>query len=453
MSSDAESISSKSKSDSSQEEKDKSSSKDSGDSKMNAKSLFASKFSFNLFSNNKEDEESNQKLMADKVLNQNDVDEKAQEDDVIEGAKHDSTDNKEAKLDVWSSIAKLMTGGKDANMDTVIEITSTALAQQEGELSDTKSTLSAEDFKVVMQKVYEQVKGNFEDVPIDKIDPLAFLYYLEGEDARKNPSWKRRLHRFMPSIKMETVYGLHDALYLAQLAYVDTVEDIQTGLDNYVGAKYELVYCTTEGKPRQPAHFIVIKKEGRIPDVDPNSAKSDGNEEKGSIFPTFSKTKTYIEVVLVVRGTKTLEDMFSDAMLEASPYRDGCAHDGVCQSGRYLVEKHTDLILQILKMSGRDKVKLTLLGHSLGAGAAAIACIEFNNNDKIEASCIGFGCPALVNREMSEQWKDKIITVVSDSDCVSRMSGATGKLVNRMRCLSCPRHTHVPSLSQRFLLL
>ena len=71
-------------------------------------------------------------------------------------------------------------------------------------------------------------------------------------------------------------------------------------------------------------------------------------------------------------------------------------------------------------------MKLTVLGHSLGAGAAAIACIEFNDNDKIDATCIGFGCPALLDVKQSEKWQDKIMTVISDADCVCRMSGATG---------------------------
>jgi hypothetical protein len=279
--------------------------------------------------------------------------------------------------------------------------------------------MSASDFNLIIHRVLDQVKDNFVDCPINKLDPLAFAYFLEGEDARKNPSWKRRLHRFMPSIKMETVYGLHDALYLSQLAYVDTVDEIQAGLDNYKGAKYELAFSTTDGQPHQPAHYIAIKKEGKVP-----GAKAD----TGSILPSFLTRKTHVEIIMVVRGTKTLDDMFSDAMLEATKYRDGLAHDGVCQSGKYLVQKHSKLLMRILKMSGRDKIKLTLLGHSLGAGAAAIACIEFNDNDKIDATCIGFGCPALLDAKQSEDWKDKIITVVCDSDCVSRMSGATGTL-------------------------
>jgi Lipase (class 3) len=69
----------------------------------------------------------------------------------------------------------------------------------------------------------------------------------------------------------------------------------------------------------------------------------------------------------------------------------------------------------------------TFRQHSLGAGAASIACIEFNENhsESIEAHCIGFGCPALLNSELSERWKKNITTVVNDSDMIPRMSGAT----------------------------
>ncbi|KAL3918797.1 MAG: hypothetical protein SGILL_004067 [Bacillariaceae sp.] len=395
------------------------------DKKKKQQSFFSPKFSFNLFKKDSDDdeesdEENDMKVMADRVFDQDDVDDEAQEKDGLDAAANpfDDANNEkedEKKIDVWKAVSTIMKGGDgEESFNAVVELVATIISSQNGELSDTQSKLSASDFNKIIHRILDQFEGNFQDCPIDKLDPLAFLYFLEGEDARKNPSWKRRLHRFMPSIKLETVYGLHDALYLSQLAYVDTVEEIQAGLDNYIGAKYELVYSTTQGQPHQPAHYIVIKKGGKVPQA---------KEEKSSILSSFLK-KTHVEVVMVVRGTKTLEDMFSDAMLEATDYRDGLSHDGLCRSGKYLVEKHTKLLMRILKTSKRDKIKLTVLGHSLGAGAAAIACIEFNDNDKIDATCIGFGCPALLDTKQSEKWKDKIITVISDSDCVCRMSGA-----------------------------
>ena len=59
----------------------------------------------------------------------------------------------------------------------------------------------------------------------------------------------------------------------------------------------------------------------------------------------------------------------------------------------------------------------------MGAGAASIAAIEFNDNPRIEANAIGFGCPALLSKELADQ--DFITTVVSDSDVVPRMSGVS----------------------------
>lgn len=387
-------------------------------------------------------DEKDQKIFQDKLVDQDDLDDS---DDPLRDAQLADKSNEEEddgqekeKQSVWGNIIKLVLGGagsggdggggKEAGGGEVEQTVSSAVAfvkssvgANQGEMAETQTTVSAEDMMNMSKVVLQQLKGAFGDLPTDKLDPVSFPYFLESQDEKKNPSWKRRLHRFMPGIPKETVRGLHDALYLAELAYVDTVEDVQAGLAKFVGGpKYELVYCTTDSTPVAPAHFMVLKKETK---------KKKSDEKKKSPFPWSGadKDKSYIEIVLAIRGTKTVGDMLSDALLETSDYRGGKAHDGVCASGLYIVQKHADLILHTLKMSGRDKVKLTLIGHSLGAGAASIACIEFNeeHGDKIEASCIGFGCPALLNQELSEKWKPKITTVVNDADMVVRMSGAT----------------------------
>jgi Lipase (class 3) len=64
--------------------------------------------------------------------------------------------------------------------------------------------------------------------------------------------------------------------------------------------------------------------------------------------------------------------------------------------------------------------------HSLGAGAASIAAMELREYDnwmKVEA--LGFGTPSLLSPDLSKSTKDYITTVVSDSDIVPRMSGAS----------------------------
>jgi pimeloyl-ACP methyl ester carboxylesterase len=73
----------------------------------------------------------------------------------------------------------------------------------------------------------------------------------------------------------------------------------------------------------------------------------------------------------------------------------------------------------------RDKIRVVLIGHSLGAGAAAIAAMELNEHDFLEVEALGFGCPSLLSRDLSESTKEYITTVVNDADIVSRMSGAS----------------------------
>jgi hypothetical protein len=389
---------------------------------------------FNLFAgweNHKsDDDDTTKKILDDAVLEQDDTNvmevSALHHQDTFSTAQNGEADNSEAnKSDWWSSMAgtimrmggpqknNTVEGGGGMDVDALIE--SARAFTKSGDTSESKTEVNMEDFRSELDQVRAQLERKFSNIEgMDKIDATSFLYFLEAEDQKKNPSWKRRKHRFCNGLELDTVHALHDALYLAEVAYSDSVEEIQKGVESYKGGPYELVFATCEGKPREPAHFIAIKKES-----------SNTQQQKRSGFFGGSGGDSYLEVVLVVRGTKELSDMLSDALLEASEYRDGLAHDGIMKSGKFLVEKHLPVLNHLLEKSDRNKIKLTLIGHSLGAGAAAIACMEFNDQPTIEATCIGFCCPALVNKSMSQEWKSKITTIVCDSDCVPRMSGAT----------------------------
>ena len=270
------------------------------------------------------------------------------------------------------------------------------------------------EFKMVFDQMHASFVADNVDLDIKLFNPISFNYFLEHDESIKTASWKRRKHRFLEQLDdLQRIYALHDALYLAEASYLDSVDDVTAAVqDDFVGggASYLLVYCQTEAEPRQPAHFIAIQKQKK--------PKSQG------LFP-WQKGENVLEVLLVVRGTKEVSDMLSDCLLESRAYGSGYAHDGVCQSGLFLVEKQTEFLEHLLTESGRDSIRLSLVGHSLGAGAAAIACIEFNKHDKIDATCIGFGCPALLTKDLSLQWESKITTVVCDADCVPRMSKNT----------------------------
>ncbi|KAL3921886.1 MAG: hypothetical protein SGILL_002508, partial [Bacillariaceae sp.] len=181
-------------------------------------------------------------------------------------------------------------------------------------------------------------------VPLPSISQLQ--YYFERTDELKTSSWKRRMHRFFPKIKVSKMEELNEKLQLARLAYASTVEEVSKILSHEFGM--ELLYCDAKAKPNKPAHFLAIKT--------PRSNWKDGG----------------IEVFLVVCGTKTTMDLITDLICEEVQFKgNGVAHAGMAEGGQYLAEKHFDLLKRLHDESGTNRIKVHMLGHSLGAGCAA----------------------------------------------------------------------------------
>lgn len=140
-----------------------------------------------------------------------------------------------------------------------------------------------------------------------------------------------------------------------------------------------------------------------------------------SLFPPWydKKKDTELTIAIIVRGTKHLSDAIADALLEPVAYRGGFVHGGILESGKNLAAKYAPKLKALLSASGRDKVRLTLVGHSLGAAAASIAAMELKEHDAwMTVDALGFGCPSLLSKELSESTKDYITTVVADADVV-----------------------------------
>jgi hypothetical protein len=286
-------------------------------------------------------------------------------------------------------------------------------------------------------KLINEYRGKMTDVArkylgsinINKLSPSAVLYYIEREDEVKNPSWKRRQHRYMPELKMDKVHELYDYLQLAQLCYADTADEIRNGLQQQK-TPYDLVYVNVQSSPGQPANFVAVQH-------DQHSFRRGFNKKEKVL-------SSNLRVIIGVRGTKTASDAITDLLCDTVPYNSGLAHAFIVQSGKYIADKHHSLIEELRIKSGKKKVIVTLIGHSLGAGAASIAGIELynyaistcdNGNVKgsrqtkslkqtMEVKVIGFGCPALVSENIARE-ASYITTIVNDADVVPRMSGIT----------------------------
>ncbi|KAL7517858.1 hypothetical protein ACHAWX_002736 [Stephanocyclus meneghinianus] len=303
-------------------------------------------------------------------------------------------------MDFFQSIIALSIGD-DRNARELAEDFIQKAAEVSAYHQSNKSTPNLLEFSKLMidafGKVAESIHRNFGHIDWHKLRPFDFMYFLEYVESMRTPSWKRRLHGLAPAVSVNEVKELHKALYLANLAYGDTAEGIKSGLLN---SDWELIHAQLTNAPGEPAHYIALRK-NRL-----NSIRS------------------YLDVLLVVRGTKDFKDVLSDGLLDAVDFRGGKAHAGLAISGKFLVDHHRDLLRELMKMANKTNIKLTLIGHSLGAGAAAIAGIIFNEEEpNVEANVIGFGCPALLSNDLSIAASKYVTTIVSDSDMIPRMSG------------------------------
>lgn len=306
----------------------------------------------------------------------------------------------ESRAKSWMGYLSLPGGGTEQSIQDMINTARQSVQDGGSDVADEKSF---QEILGILRQYSAEIKGTvdkyFADMDLSTLRPTSLFYYLEKEDEHKNPSWKRRMHRFYPGVGVERMNELNDALTLSQVAYMDSVEEAKERLESLTDP-YELIYCNLVGEPNQPAHYVAVKQ----------------HQDKSS---------PALELVLGVRGTKTITDAITDLLCEDEDYRGGKAHSGVLASGKYIAEKHTPLLQELLDSSGKQRIKIQLSGHSLGAGAAAIAAMEFNDQPNIDVEVVGFGSPAMLSQELSEAMQDYMTTVVADDDVVPRLSAPT----------------------------
>jgi Lipase (class 3) len=316
-----------------------------------------------------------------------------------------------ALLKLWAAGGGGGGGGEGDKVYTAEEIiqrarenAASATFQHENDISNSQqdgSTLLSvlqilDTYKDKLDQVADLYMGS---IDASKISPTALYYYVEHEDEVKNPSWKRRMHRYYPGIDVSKMQEINDACDLAFMAYADNADEIQEALAHF-RIPYALVSANVVSQPGKPASFLAVKKKLINDD-------------------SFSSSSSPLEVLLCVRGTKTIADAVTDVICNVEPYRGGTAHALILQSGRYLAQEYAPLLHQLLKLSGKSNINLILIGHSMGAGAATIAGIELGDDDTINVQqVVGFGCPALLSKDLAEKVSPFVSTIISDNDMI-----------------------------------
>jgi hypothetical protein len=355
-------------------------------------------------------------------------------------------------------------------------------------------------FWATIQKVHQQLEGTFKsilDLVGPLVNPLQVYYYMLQQEIVHNPVYKRRQHAYHTEVSEQIAIQFGEGLYLSQLAYVNDCATIQKHLSAFHNNSWIVINCTTTRQPFQPAHFLAIRRSGPKSNANSWNYTMDSNMKNqqssstswasmllDNLFEVLNLTNSNsnngmnieLEAMLVISGTKDIADMMSDALLEPTKYgnmsKPGMTHNGIYQSAMYIHDTYRTYLEQLLYKTNRSKLKLWLIGHSLGGGTAALACLEFNkpyksstsnattttassqilnydgnvnSNDnhtnfipQIDAYALGFGTPAVLSKEYSELARSKVTTVINDADCVPRMSGAT--LVNLLLNIATSNH-------------
>ncbi|XP_007448945.1 PREDICTED: sn1-specific diacylglycerol lipase beta isoform X2 [Lipotes vexillifer] len=133
-------------------------------------------------------------------------------------------------------------------------------------------------------------------------------------------------------------------------------------------------------------------------------------------------------VVVAVRGTMSLQDILTDLSAESEPLdlecevQDCWAHKGISQAARYIYRRLIDDGILSQAFSIAPEYQLVIVGHSLGAGAAALLTIMLRNPYP-RVRCYAFSPPrGLLSKSLYEYSKTFIVSLVLGKDVIPRLS-------------------------------
>lgn len=135
-------------------------------------------------------------------------------------------------------------------------------------------------------------------------------------------------------------------------------------------------------------------------------------------------------ITLIVRGTHSFRDLFTSLTGASKPHHVadsngvvlGYAHLGMLASARWLRDEVTGPMEAAL--ADNPGYRPLLIGHSLGAGAAAMLCMMLRERPGAlsQTTCIAIACPACMTAELARSCAGYVTTIVNGADVIPTVS-------------------------------
>ncbi|KAJ6255346.1 lipase class 3 protein-like [Anaeramoeba flamelloides] len=136
----------------------------------------------------------------------------------------------------------------------------------------------------------------------------------------------------------------------------------------------------------------------------------------------------YNELIFSIRGTSSISDAMTDLATVVEEVEEGVyAHLGMYNSAKWFDHHLFDDVDAFLQKT--EECKLVIVGHSLGAGTAAILAHLWKNRIP-DLSCYCYATPPVLDQATSHSLKDHVTTVILRNDIIPRMSLAS---LNKLR--------------------
>lgn len=239
--------------------------------------------------------------------------------------------------------------------------------------------------------------------PFEMSDVMIGITYLREEERRKRAEDLKSMVGKPPDADVlgrgPSPAELDDLRALCHATEAAYLEDRDKLAAELALIKHQVVLSVHESKFQKPAHYVSHRV------------------DTGDIF-------------FVVRGTASLKDALTDGDCAPEPLDSKLpemagaqAHRGMKISAAWLVSQCLETLrMAVGNIVGMKKTpKITVLGHSLGAGAAAIAAVLLREHFPT-LRCVAFATPPCLGDSACAACEKYLVSVVLHDDVIPRAS-------------------------------